>query len=173
MLLRPQQGLVGVGEAHAAEVRHGVALNEDNVVEKPEIKILKYCPYTINIMVGSDHPDRAGVFEQPTARRKPIVREAVVCREVVEAIPGVVDRVDLGHIGAPEILLKLEVVGRVGEDQIDRFFGQLVEDLDTVALEDLAKRESWSLHAGDSSFHHRMNSMPYTVNVLKHVVYAQ
>ena len=48
----------------------------------------------------------------------------------------IVDSIDLGLVGAMQVAVELEIVGRIGEDDVDGFFGQPVERGDTVPLED-------------------------------------
>ena len=49
-------------------------------------------------------------------------------------------------VGAPELVLELQVVGRVGKDQVDRLFGQGGEHLQAVALQDAV--EGQGVHSG-------------------------
>ncbi len=48
----------------------------------------------------------------------------------------VVDGVDLGIVGPQELAAELQVVGRVGEDQIDAFVGQAGQRLEAIAFDD-------------------------------------
>ena len=68
--------------------------------------------------------------------KQPGTGEGVIGGEAVEAVPVVVDRIDLGLVGTVQIALELEIVGRVGEDHVDRFFRQPLKRRDAVALED-------------------------------------
>ena len=76
---------------------------------------------------------------------QPVAGESVVGGEVGELVPVVVDRVDHALIGARQRAFELQVVGRVGEDQIDASFGEFVHLLDAVADEDDVLRR---LHRG-------------------------
>ena len=65
---------------------------------------------------------------------EPGAGEIVVGLEARELIPVVVDRIDLGIVGTLEVAGKLQIVRRVGEDQIDRggrqfrHFGDAIAD---------------------------------------------
>jgi hypothetical protein len=139
--LRPEQGFVGVGEAHAAKVGHRVVFDPDHIVENPKAEVLQDSPHAIDIVIRADDPQRAGVFQHPAAGREPGAGEGVVFGETAELVPGVVDRVDLALVGAVQVVLQLQVVGRVGKNQIDRGFGQLGENFDAVARQDGVKEQ--------------------------------
>jgi hypothetical protein len=74
-------------------------------------------------------------------------------RRAVAALPqrpalALVDGVDAGVVGAVELALELEVVGWVGEDQVDRGRGQRPHDLDAVAGEDRVERQRLGARVG-------------------------
>ena len=56
VLRAPDQRLMGVGEAAAAEVRHRVGLAPHHVVQDPEAEILQHGTDAKDVMVGADHP---------------------------------------------------------------------------------------------------------------------
>ena len=58
-----------------------------------------------------------------------------------ELVPGVVDGVDERVVGAQERLFELEVVGRVGEDEVDAVGRQPLERRDAVADQHLVERK--------------------------------
>ena len=62
--------------------------------------------------------------------------EGVVFGEIGELVPVVVDRVDEALVGARKRAFELKIVGRVGEDEIDRSGRQLLHFGDAVADED-------------------------------------
>ena len=68
--------------------------------------------------------------------QQPGAGEGVIGREAVELVPVVVDRIDLRLVGTVQVAVELQIVGRVGKDHVDRFFRQLLERGDAVALED-------------------------------------
>ena len=49
----------------------------------------------------------------------------------------IVHRIDLGLVGTAQIAAQLQIVGRVGEDQIGAAFRQRVHARDAVAFDDL------------------------------------
>ncbi len=138
---RPDQRLVRVGEAAAAEIRHRVRLAPDDVVEQPEAEILQRRADAENVVVAADHPERAVLPQQPAALGEPLAGEGVVGGEVGEAVPLVVDAVDEAVIGPAQLAAELEVVRRVGEDAVDRRAGQHPHHADAVAAQDLVERQ--------------------------------
>src|SRR5205823_8701469 len=56
--------------------------------------------------------------------------------EISELVPCVVDGVDQAEVRAEERLLELEVIRRIGEDEVDGPLGQAGEDLHAVAVQD-------------------------------------
>jgi hypothetical protein len=61
----------------------------------------------------------------------------VILFKAVELVPDIGHRVDLGSIRAIQVITELQVIRRVGKDQIHRGFGQAGEQVNTVAEEDL------------------------------------
>jgi hypothetical protein len=79
---------------------------------------------------------------------EPGAREIVVDLEARELVPGVVHRIDLGLVRTREVAAKLKIVGRIGEDEIDRGFRQLREFLDAIADDDAIVFETGKLRLG-------------------------
>ena len=92
-------------------------------------------------MVGADDPDRAVRLQEPAGGGEPGAGEGVVGGEGGEAVPGFLDRVDPRVVGAVQLAPELEVVGRVGEDQVDALGRKLGHALEAVAGEDDVERE--------------------------------
>ena len=116
---RPDQRLVRVGEALAAEVRHRVHLAPDDVVLDPEAEVLQRGAEAEDVVIGADHPDGAVGLQDAAALGEPGAREGVVVGEARELVPLVVDAVDARIVGPHEVGGELQIVGRVGEDEID------------------------------------------------------
>ena len=133
---RPDQRLVGVGEAHALEVRHRVGLAPDHVVEDPEPQVLHRHAHPEDVVVAADHPEGAVVLQHPARFGKPGASELVIGLEGGEPVPVVVDRVDLGIVRAQQVAAELQIVRRVGEDQVDALLRQLGHLGDAVAQDD-------------------------------------
>ena len=80
----------------------------------------------------------AGFISRRTAV-EPVAREGVIFGEIGELVPVVVDPVDQALVGARQRALELQVIGRIGEDEIDRgrrkphHFRDAVADEDRVA----------------------------------------
>ena len=92
---RPDQRLMRVGEAAAAEIRHRVGLAPDHVVEDPEAEILQGGADAEDVVVGADDPERAVRLQHAAAGEQPGAGEGVVGGEARELVPVVVDRIDL------------------------------------------------------------------------------
>ena len=122
---RPDQGLMRIGEAAAAEIRHRVGFAPDNVVEDPKPQILEHRADAENIVVGADHPQRGGRLHHAAAGHEPGAGEIVIGGEARELVPIVVDGIDAGIVGPLEVALELEIVRRIGENEIDGLRRQL------------------------------------------------
>ena len=70
----------------------------------------------------------------------------VVVGEARELVPVVVDGVDQRLVRPRQRAFELQIVGRVGEDQVDAGVGKLRQLGDAVADEDLVEGESEMLH---------------------------
>ena len=115
----PDHGLVRVGEAAAAEIRHRVGLAPDDVVENPEAEVLHDRADAKDVVVGADHPDRRRRLHQAAAGQQPGAGEIVIGGKRRELVPVVIDGIDMGFVRALEIALELKIVRRIGKDQID------------------------------------------------------
>ena len=126
-----------VGEAAALEIGHGIGLAPHHIVQDPEAQILQRRADAENIVIGADHPDGAAVLQHPPRGGQPFAGEAVIVGEAVELVPMIVDRIDLGLVGAAQFAAQLHIVGRVGEDQVGAALRQRVHALDAVAFDHL------------------------------------
>ena len=73
-------------------------------------------------------------------------RAAELLARIAPAEFDIIHRIDDGMIGPTEAAAKLEIIGRVREDEIDRGFGQLQEFFDAIADDDaivLKTRKIW------------------------------
>jgi hypothetical protein len=75
---RPDHGLMGIGEAAAAEIRHRIGLAPDDIVENPEAEVLHDRADAKNVMIGADHPQRRRWFHDAAAGEQPGAGEIVV-----------------------------------------------------------------------------------------------
>ncbi len=139
----PDHGLVRIGEAAAAEIRHRIGLAPDHVVEDPEAEILHDRADAEDVVIGADHPDGAGRLQHAAAGGEPGFGEIVIGGEAGELVPVVGDRIDVRIVRALQIAGELEIVRRIGEHQIDgtrrqlRHLGDAVADQNAVLLESL------------------------------------
>ena len=136
----PDHGLVRVGEATAAEVRHRVGLAPHDVVEEPEVEILQGRADPEDVVVGADHPQRRVLFHDAAHAREPGAGEAVVIGEARELVPVVVDGVDEALVRARQRLFELQIVGRIGEDHVHALGRELRQRRDAIAEKDLVER---------------------------------
>ena len=137
---RPDQGLVGVGEAGALEVRHRVGLDPDDVVLDPEPEILQHRADAEDVVVAADHPQRAVGLEDPLALAQPGPGKRVVRRKAVEPVPVVVDTVHAAVVGPIERARQLEIVRRVSEYEVDRSRWQSGQPVQAIADQDFVER---------------------------------
>ena len=74
---------------------------------------------------------------------EPAPRERIVIGETGELVPVVVDGVDDALVGARQRAFELQIVGRVGEDEVDAVGGELGELLNAIADDDrIARRDA-------------------------------
>ncbi len=131
----PDQRLMRVGEAPAAKIRHRIGLAPDDVVEDPESEILQGRPDPEDVVVAADHEQRAIRFQHAAAFAEPGARETVIGLEALELVPGVIDRIDEALVRPREAPRKLQVIGRIGEDEVDRLVGQACKLSEAIAHE--------------------------------------
>lgn len=110
---------MGIGEAHAAKIGRGVGLDPHHLVEQPEAQVLQDGPHAVNVVVAADDPQRAVLFEHAAAGAQPFARKLVVGGKIGELVPRIMPPIHPCHIGPPQLLLQLQIVGRVGKYQID------------------------------------------------------
>ena len=136
----PDQGLVRIGEALAAEVRHRVGLAPDDVVQDPVAEILQRAPDPEDVVVGADDPEGRVRLHHAAAGGEPVAREGVVGCEGRELVPVVVDGVDAALVGTQQAgFAELEVVGRIGEHAVDARRRKGVHGRDAIPDEDLVE----------------------------------
>src|ERR1700693_3644561 len=97
---RPDERLMRVGEAAAAEVRHGVGLAPHHIVEDPKVELLQEGAAAKDVVVGADDPQRGVSLHHAAAGGEPLAGEAVIGLEARALVPGVVDRGPLGGVPA-------------------------------------------------------------------------
>ena len=117
----------------------GFDLAPHHVVEDPEAEILQDRADAEDVVIGADHPQRAGGLQHAPAGGQPGAGEFVVGREARELVPVVVDGVDLGIVGTLEVALELQIVRRIGEDEIDAVGRQLRHLGDAIADDDAGR----------------------------------
>jgi len=118
----------------ARKIRRGVPLVPDNIVQGFEPKLLHGEPDRIDYVRGAGNPYRAVRFQDALARFQPVEYELMVFLDSFRFVPfPLVDRNHLaGMAGYPAVG---EKVGRVGENHIDGVFRALIQDFNTVTLQ--------------------------------------
>ncbi|MCY1235241.1 hypothetical protein D9M72_478490 [compost metagenome] len=146
---RPDQRFMGVLEPATLEVRHRVGLAPDDIVEDPEVQVLQDGADAEDVVVGADDPERAGRLQYAAAGKQPGAGEGVIGFEGSELIPFVIDGIDHRLIGTGQHTAELEVVGRVGENDVDRIVGKRIERRNAVTLDDAVEPAQRAGGAGD------------------------
>ena len=127
---------MGVGEAHAPKIGHRVAFYPHHVIQDPIAQFLQAVANGKYIVITAYHPQGAGRFKHSLALSQPLAGKALVGRQTLKFIPVLIHRVHLAHIGAPEFVLQLQVIGRVREDQVYGGGRQLRQNIQAAALDD-------------------------------------
>src|SRR6516164_3770936 len=109
----PDQRLVSVGKASPAKVWHRIRFTPYDIIEDPVSGVLKERADPEDIVVGSDDPERCRRLHHPAAGEEPGARAIVV------------DGVHARIVWALEIALQLQVIRRIGKDEIDALGRQL------------------------------------------------
>jgi len=99
-------------------------------------------------VIGADHPQRRRRLHDAAAGEQPGAGEIVIGGEGGKLVPVVVDGVDVGFVGALEIALELQIVGRVREYQVDRGGRQFRHLGDAIAYDDLGALMGLKFSAG-------------------------
>src|SRR3954454_2606518 len=71
-------------------------------------------------MIGTDHPQASLGLEHAAALLEPRPREGVVVPKASELVPGLVNAIDPALVRSMQLLHELEIIRRVGENDIDR-----------------------------------------------------
>jgi hypothetical protein len=127
---------MGVLEAAALEVGHRVGLAPDDIVEDPEVQILQRGADAEDIVIGADDPERAGRLQDAAAGQQPGTRKGIIGFEGGKLIPLVIDSIDQRLVGAVQRAAKLEVIGRIGEDDVYGVGRQGFKRSNAIALDD-------------------------------------
>ncbi len=155
----PDQGLVGIAEARALEVRHRVRLAPDDVVHHPEAHVLHGDAEAEDVVIGADDPDGAIVLQHAPAFLHPGAGELVVGFETGELVPLVIDRVDLGIVRAQQVAAQLQVVGRIGENQVDGSVRQRLQHVDALTDMDGVELQRRGGEGGEGGFELRHGTL--------------
>jgi hypothetical protein len=99
-------------------------------------------------VIGADHPQRRRRLHHPAAAKQPCAGKIVIGRKARELVPIVVDGIDARIVGALEIALKLQIIGRIGEHEIDALGRQRRHGGDAIANHDSTGMSGLKTDAG-------------------------
>ena len=91
---------MGIGEASATKIRHGVGFAPDHIIEQPVVKILQSCANAENIVIRTDHPQGTVFFQHTLAGFQPGSGKIVIGGEAGELIPVLMHPIDPAIVGA-------------------------------------------------------------------------
>mmetsp|Transcript_23240 Transcript_23240/g.39979 ORF Transcript_23240/g.39979 Transcript_23240/m.39979 type:complete len:225 (+) Transcript_23240:1414-2088(+) len=138
-LARPDHRLVGIGEPLAPEIWHRIRLAPNHIVQNPEAFVLQGRSNAEDVVIAADDPDRTVRLEQAAGGLQPGRGEFVIGAEGIELIPMIINRIHLAVVGAMQIAFQLQVIGRIGKDQINRAGRQAVHHINAVARNNLVQ----------------------------------
>ena len=130
-----------IGETRALEVRHRISLAPDDVVEDPEPHVLHDRAEAEDVVVRSDHPQRAVRFQHAARFGEPVAGKLVVDGKAGKLVPVVGHGIDVAAVRAREVAAELQVVRRIGEDHVHAGIGDGAHRFDAVAGNDLPQRQ--------------------------------
>ncbi|CAH1671459.1 hypothetical protein CHELA1G11_13408 [Hyphomicrobiales bacterium] len=88
-------------------------------------------------MIGADDEQRAVLLENTAAGREPGTGERVIFGETIKLVPVVIDRIDETIVRSRQRTLKLQIIGRVGEDEIDAVGRKGIQGGNAIANQNL------------------------------------
>ena len=136
---RPNQGFVSIGKTRPLKIRHRICLVPDNVVQNPETQILQDVPDTENIVVRTDDPDGAVVFQNTACSRHPLAGIAVIGGQAFKTVPFFINAADIAVVRTGQSIAELEIIRRIGKNQINRTFFHLIHNFNTVVVDNRIK----------------------------------
>ena len=122
-----------IGEAPAAKIRHRIGFAPDDIVQDPKAEILQDRADPENIVIGADDENRRVFLHDAAGGGKPRSRKIVVVGKAREFVPIVIDGIDEALVGPRERAFELQIVGRIGEDEIGAFRRQLGHLVQAIA----------------------------------------
>ena len=132
---------MGVCQTLAAEIRHRIGFAPNNIIQHPITLVLQLGPHAEDIVIRANHPNRAIRLKDTARRSEPVLSEFIIGTEAVELIPMIIYRIDKRVIRPMQIALKLEIVGWIGENQIDRTFRKAVHYINAITSQYLVQRQ--------------------------------
>ena len=105
------------------------------VFSNQKAEVLQQAADAEDVVVGAADPEGGAPFHQRAQRRKPGVGEFVVGGEIAHFVPLLGGAIDQRQVGAVEVVLELEVIGRIGEDEVDGIRRQGRQDFEGIAVD--------------------------------------
>ena len=124
-----------VGETPATKIRHRVGLAPDDIIQDPVIKVLQNAAKPVDVVITADHPQCAVRLQDPACFGKPVFRKAVIGGEGIEFVPLILDAIYRRLVGTGQIAAKLQIIGRVGKNQIHRSARKSLQNLKAIAFD--------------------------------------
>ncbi len=123
-------------ETTTTEVWHRIGLAPYDVVQKPEANVLKLCANAENIVVRTNNPDSAIWLQHATAGQKPCAGEGIIGLKAFKLIPMIVNSANHRLIRAVKIATELEIVRRIGKNDVHRVIRKAFQCGNAITLDD-------------------------------------
>ena len=130
---------MGIGETGSLKIRHRIGLVPDNVVQNPKSQILKNITDPENIVIGTDNPNGAVVFQYPAGGRHPFPGIFVIGGQRFKTVPFFINPRHISIVGAGQSIAELKIIRRIGKNQINRVFFHLIHNFNAVIINDCIK----------------------------------
>ena len=116
---RPDKRLMRVGKARAFKIRHRVGFAPDNVIQHPKTDILQGRADAENIVIRANDPQRPRRLHHTARLSQPRTGESIISGKAVKLIPVIRHRIHMACVRSGQIALKLEIIGRVSENEVN------------------------------------------------------
>jgi hypothetical protein len=98
-------------------------------------------------VIAADHPNRPVGFQHAAALGKPCAGEPIIVGETRKPVPGLMYAVDDGIVRSQKVAIELQIVGRIGEDEINAARRQLGKLGEAIALDHTIHKQGRTLTA--------------------------
>lgn len=115
---RKDKSLMRIMEKEEKEIRNGIGIEKENVVEEKEEKIMKMSEEEENIVIGKDEKDGEIRIKKKEEGEKKGEGEGVIGMEDLKMVKMIVKGDENGMIRKVKIEEKMEIIGRIGKDEV-------------------------------------------------------